>query len=133
MSESPLEAPDDAGPAGRVSASLIEGIHLRLELFALEMSQERDRIVERVVLCVVLALAAFLLLLSLHLAVLVVFWESHRVQVAVGMVAFYAFVVATSAFLLRRRSRGQGEPFTTTHHVLNQDMEALRGLRKPPS
>jgi uncharacterized membrane protein YqjE len=133
LSETPSQPPTQSGPAGRISASLIEGIHLRLELFALEMSQERDRIVELVVLCVVIALAAFLLLLSLNVALLVVFWDSHRVQVAIGMVAFYALVVLTSWLLLRRRSRAHEEPFTATHSVLGQDMEGLRGLGKPPS
>lgn len=133
MSETSPQPPAQSGPAGRVSASLIEGIHLRLELFALEMRQERDRIVELVVLCVVMALAAFLLLLALHVALLVVFWESHRVPIAVGMVAFYALVVLTSLLLLRRRRRAHDEPFAASTQVLDQDMEALRGLGKPPS
>ena len=120
-----------SGPAGRVSASLIEGIHLRLELFALEMSQERDRIVERVVLCVVLALAAFLLLVSVHAALLVLFWESHRVQIAIGMVIFYALVVVSALMFMRRRRRAHEEPFSATHSVLNQDIEELRELGKP--
>lgn len=133
LSETPAQPPAPAGPASRVAASLIEGLHLRLELFALEMSQERGRIVELVILCVVLALAAFLLLLSLHVALLVVFWESHRIQIAGGMVAFYAIVVVTSLLLLRRRRHAHDEPFTATRRVLNQDMEALRGLGKPGS
>lgn len=133
MSETSPQPPAQSGPAGRVSASLIEGIHLRLELFALEMRQERDRIVELVVLCVVMALAAFLLLLALHVALLVVFWESHRVPIAVGMVAFYALVVLTSLLLLRRRRRAHDEPFAASTQVLGQDMEALGGLGKPPS
>ena len=133
MSETPPPSPARAGPAGRISASLIEGLHLRLELFALEMSQERDRVVARVVLCVVLALSAFLLLLSLHAALLVVFWDSYRVQVSVAMVAFYAIVVVTSLLMLRRRKRTQEEPFAATQQVLRQDVETLRELGNPPS
>ena len=133
MSETSPQPPVQPGPAGRVSASLIEGIHLRLELFALEMRQERDRIVELVVLCVVMAQATFLLLLSLHVALLVVFWESHRVPVAVGTVAFYVLVVLASLLLLRRRRRAHDEPFGASSQVLGEDMEALRGLGKPPS
>ena len=133
MSETPHPSPTHAGPAGRISASLIEGLHLRLELFALEMSQERDRVVARVVLCVVLALSAFLLLLSLHAALLVVFWDSYRVQVSVAMVAFYAIVVVTSLLMLRRRKRTQEEPFAATQQVLRRDVETLRELGNPPS
>jgi uncharacterized membrane protein YqjE len=133
LSETSPQPPAQSGPAGRVSASLIEGIHLRLELFALEVRQERDRIAELVVLCVVMALAAFLLLLSLHVALLVVFWESHRVPIAVGMVAFYALVVLASLLMLRRRRRAHDEPFAASTQVLGADMEALRGLGKPPS
>jgi uncharacterized membrane protein YqjE len=133
LSETSPQPPAQSGPAGRVSASLIEGIHLRLALFALEMRQERDRIVELVVLCVVMALAAFLLLLSLHVALLVVFWESHRIPIAVGTVAFYALVVLASLLFLRRRRRAHDEPFGASTQVLGEDMEALRGLGKPPS
>ena len=127
-------SPDSASPvgsAGRISASLIEGIHLRLELFALEMGQERGRIVELVILCVVMALAGFLLLLAINIALLVVFWESHRVEIAVGMVAFYALVLVVSSLLFRRRSRSSDAPFAAVQRVLNQDIEGLRDLGKP--
>ena len=106
---------------------------MRVELFALEVSQERDRVVARVVLCVGLALAAFLLMLSLHAALLVAFWDSYRLEVAVGMVAFYAIVVVTSLLMLRRRKRTQEEPFAATQQVLRQDVETLRELGNPPS
>ena len=80
-----------------------------------------------------MALAAFLLVLSVHVALLVVFWESHPIPIAAGMVVFYALVVLTSLLLLRRRRRAHDEPFAASTQVLDQDMEALRGLGKPPS
>ena len=131
MSETSSDSSSPVGSAGRISASLVEGIHLRLELFALEMGQERGRIVELVILCVVMALAAFLLLLSINVALLVLFWESYRIQIAAGMVAFYALVLIVGLLLFRRRRNSHDAPFTAIHQVLNQDIEGLRELAKP--
>jgi len=131
VSDTSSDSSSPVGSAGRISASLVEGIHLRLELFALEMGQERGRVIELVILCVVMALAAFLLLLAINVALLVVFWESHRVQIAVGMVVFYALVLVVGLLLFRRRKNSHDAPFTAIHRVLNQDIEGLRDLAKP--
>jgi uncharacterized membrane protein YqjE len=116
------------GPAGRVSASLIEGLHLRFELFTLELGQERDRVVEGFALSLVMALAGFMLLLCANLALLIVFWQDHRVAVIFGLVGFYALVLLGAWLGFHRRRRAQEEPFAATRRVLTQDIENAQAL-----
>src|SRR5262245_49694095 len=119
---------DLAATATRLWASVVEGVHLRLELFALELGEERKRIVELILSAMIVALALFMLVLSLNVAVLVLLWDTHRDAVALGSCAFYAVVAAGFAFFHRRRSRRAGPPFAATAAVLAEDERALRDL-----
>jgi uncharacterized membrane protein YqjE len=128
MSDAPRESRAPVGATGRVAASLLEGLHLRFELLALELGQERDRLIEGVVLCLVIALAAFMLLLCANLALLVLFWDAYRVEVVVGLVAFYAGVLLVSMLWLRRHRAAGEEPFAASRQVLEQDMASAESL-----
>ena len=120
---------DDLVPtASRLWAGLLEAAHLRLELFALELGEERKRLGNLVVSALVVVFAVFTLVLSLELALLAVFWDTHRVGIAVGSCVFYAVLAAVAAFLHRRRSRRQSPPFAATASVLADDERALREL-----
>lgn len=113
----------------RLSASLLEGLHLRFELFALELGEERERIVEMLVASLVLVFAVFMLLLCVNAALLILWWDTHRLAVVGGSTAFYTLLLLGCVLLLRRRGRNHPEPFATTRRVLDQDREELRGLR----
>jgi len=114
--------------AARIWASLVEGAQMRLELFALELGEERRRIVDLIVSAVVVALALFLLVLALNVALLVLLWDSHREAVAIGTCVFYAAVAAAAAAFHRRRRRRGGAPFAATSAVLASDQSAVREL-----
>ncbi len=129
MSESADETSELARTASRLSAGIVEGVQLRLELFALEFGEERRRVVELVAVALALALAVFMLLLCVNAALLIFFWESHRVAVAGGLLLFYASIALGCLVFLRRRSRRQGEAFAATRRVLEQDRSALHDLR----
>jgi len=127
-----VPAPEDsdlAPTASRLWVSLLEALHLRLELFALELGEERKRLTDLALSALVAVFALFMLVLSLNLLLLALFWDSHRVAVAVGSCGLYAVLAAAAWGYHLRRSRRQGAPFAATSAVLADDERALRELR----
>ena len=113
--------------ARRISASLIEGVHLRLALFSLELGEERRRVTQVVVASVALALVLFMAFLCVNAAVLIIFWDTHRVPIALGMCGFYGVIAALLGLLILRRVRRDAAAFATTREVLETDRQMLRG------
>ena len=115
--------------AARLVAALAEGMQLRVELFGVELEEERQRLVALVFSAVAMAVAVLLLAFSLNILLLALLWDTHRVAVTVGLSCVYA--VATLAVLIRhsRMKRRLTPPFSGTAAVLARDQEALRGIR----
>ncbi len=119
---------DVARTASRLWAGVLEAIHLRVQLLALELSEERRRLGELAVSALVVVFAMFMLVLSLNVVVLAVFWDTHRAAVAIGSCVFYALLATGAALFHRQRSRRQVPPFAATAAVLTEDERALREL-----
>jgi uncharacterized membrane protein YqjE len=104
--------------ARRLSASLIEGLHLRLDLFALELGEERRRLSQLVLSTLALSLALFMVFLCVNAALLILFWDSHRVPIAIGMCGFYGALAAVLGIVIARRIR----------EVLEKDRRTIREI-----
>jgi uncharacterized membrane protein YqjE len=112
----------------RLSASLIEGLQLRLDLLALELGEERRRLSQLVLSTLALSLALFMVFLCINLALLILFWEDHRIPIALGMCGFYGAFAAVLAFVIVRRIRRGARAFSATREVLEKDRLTLREL-----
>ena len=119
---------DLAPTASRLWASVLEGLHLRVELFALELGEERKRLTDLALSALIAVFAVFMLVLSLNLLLLALFWDTHRVAVAVGSCALYAVLAGCAWAYHLRRSRRQGAPFAAISAVLADDERAFREL-----
>ena len=109
-------------------AGVLEAIHLRLELIALEVGEERERLGDLLLSAMVVVFALFMLLLSVNLALLAVFWDTHRVGIAVASCAFYVALAVVAAVYHRSRRRRRARPFAAMAAVLADDERALREL-----
>jgi len=114
--------------ARRVSASLIEGLHLRLDLFALELGEERRRLSQLVLSTLALSLALFMVFLCVNAALLILFWDSHRVPIAIGMCGFYGALAAVLGIVIARRIRRGERAFAATREVLEKDRRTIREI-----
>ena len=112
----------------RLSASLLEGLHLRLDLFALELEEERRRLSQLVLSSLALSLALFGLLVSVNVALLILFWDDHRTAIAIGMCVFYGALAAVLGLVVLRRIRRGAQAFAATREVLEKDHHTLREL-----
>jgi uncharacterized membrane protein YqjE len=102
-----------------LTSTLIEVLYTRVELFAVELDEERRRITQALWLA---AMGAFCLSLGILLAVLflvVLFWDTHRLLV-LGILAF-GFLAAGIAALLTFRAR-----LADRTRLFSQTLEELR-------
>jgi len=111
---------------GQLWGSLLEGLVLRLDLFALEVKEEKERLFVFLLLGGAFALSAFMAFLVLNLAILVVAGE-HRGVVLVAMVAFYALLACGLALGLWRRVRAAPAPFAATIEEIKKDQALFSG------
>ena len=119
---------DLAPTVSRLWGSLLEGLHLRIELFSLELGEERRRLTGLALSALIAVFALFMVVLSLNLLLLALFWDTHRVAVAAGSCALYVLLAAAAWIYHVRRSRRQASPFAATSAVLADDERALREL-----
>src|SRR4029453_11649466 len=83
----------------RLWAGVLEAVHLRVELFGLELGEELRRLGQLAISAVAVVFALFMLVLSANVVLLAVFWDTHRVAVAVASCLFYALVAAAAALV----------------------------------
>src|SRR5262245_64817383 len=91
--------------ASRLWGSLLEGLHLRVELFSLELGEERRRLADLALSALIAVFALFMVVLSLNLLLLALFWDTHRVVVAAGSWEFFAVMSAAGWYVQLRRRR----------------------------
>ena len=112
----------------RLSASLVEGLHLRLDLFGLELAEERRRVLQLIVSAVALSLALLMVFVCINAALLILFWDDHGISIVIAMGVFYAALAAVLGLVIVRRIRRGAEAFAGTREVLEKDHQTLREL-----
>jgi uncharacterized membrane protein YqjE len=125
------DASGASGPVRRLGASLLALGRIRLELFAIEVQEEKDRIASLLLWAVLTALLAGFGAVFLALLVTVALWDTHRLAaLAVAAVLFIA-VAAVGAWRLQRLAGRRTTLFTSSIAELRQDSAALR--KEPPA
>ena|SRR5688572_25754407 len=96
----------------RILRTLYSLAETRLELFLVELQEERIRLFDALLLVGVCLVCTFMALALLTLTVTVVFWE-HRILVLVSLTLAYGGAAGWSFYRLRRRfERWQSFPAT---------------------
>ncbi|OGA39187.1 MAG: hypothetical protein A3G24_18860 [Betaproteobacteria bacterium RIFCSPLOWO2_12_FULL_62_13] len=108
----------------KLAATLIAVVQTRLELLVTEIEEERLRVLHLLLWgCVALFFLAFGVLM-LTFAVVVLFWDTHRLLVAVLLGAFYLAIGAIFVVVARRAAR-RSRLFATSLAELAKDRERL--------
>lgn len=122
------------GPVGRLLksaggflASLLAIGRTRLELLTVELQLELRRIAGFLVLGFVAVLAAAMALLMAGIAVIVAFWDTHRLLAALGVTLTFLLVAGGALGLLVRGIRAHPRLLEGTLAELSRDVEQLRG------
>jgi uncharacterized membrane protein YqjE len=122
------------GALARLCDALLGLARTRLELAAVEYTEERSRITNQVALLLAGIGCLLFALFFAAGAVIVFFWDSYRFTAIIGVIVFFAIV---GAGLLWRRAELANTatlPFSATVSELEKDRAALaRTMKLPPS
>jgi uncharacterized membrane protein YqjE len=106
--------------------SLLSSAQGRLELLALELHEEKFRLIEIFIWISAAVFSAVLAITFASVAVVYLFWESARLAVLTGFALFYsaAFLLIVRSF--RRYIKRQPKPFEGTIAELKNDRACIR-------
>jgi uncharacterized membrane protein YqjE len=124
-----LHAPGSAGLLGSVRAfadGVLGSVHERIELLAVELHEEKHRLVQIFIWISSIVFLAMLATVFASLAVVVLYWDTARVQVVCLLAAAYAVALVAVVFGFRRYLKRQPRPFSATLNELKQDRECIR-------
>lgn len=114
-----------SAPLRRLSASLLKLGRIRLELLAIEVQEEKERVAQLLIWAVLAALLAGFGLLLLVLLVTVALWDSHRLlALGAGTVLLVVGAVAATR-QVRRLTAMPASLFQASLSELRQDSDAL--------
>ena len=110
----------------RLGTTLLSMIQTRLELAAIEIEEESQRLLGYFVL-VLLALVLFgIAMLLVSLAIVLVFWDSYRIQAALGLAALFGAAAALVGVKLRASFAARPRLLAATVGELNKDINFIR-------
>lgn len=122
------------GALAKFADALLGLLRTRLELVAVEYTEERDRVGKQLALLLIGLGSLLFCLFFAAFAVIAYYWDTYRIQSILGVAAFFG---AIGGGLLWRRaevSRASPIPFAASVGELEKDRAAIaRTMNLPPS
>ena len=118
----PCEA--DGLPLQQTAALLSSWLHTRMGLAGLELGEARDKLITGLLWGAMALLLAGLGLLTLSIAVTLLFWDTWRWQSLLVLSGIYLVFALCVALWVRRKWREGGRFLQATLSVLEQDKQA---------
>ena len=117
------------GALGGAAGDLVSILRTRLEIFSLELAEEKSRIACLAGMALAAALCLFLALLVFSMFIAALFWDTAYRLLAIGLTAgVYAVAGVALAWLLARRLRADDAPFAVTVEELGRDAELFASV-----
>src|SRR5262245_50598894 len=124
MDETPHEPGGLWATGKRILRTLYSLAESRLELFLVELQEERIRLFDALLLAGAFLVCAFMALALLTFTVAVIFWEQHRILVLVLLTLVYAAAAVWSFYKLRNRLQAW-QSFAATLEQFKKDQACL--------
>ncbi len=104
----------------RLLNTALAGVENRIELFLVELREERSRVFEILLLGCAAGVLGFLALVTVTVTLVVIFWDSARVPVLVALSAGYSLATLGALWRLMVRLRNWSS-FSATLDELKKD------------
>ena len=115
--------------AGRIGATLLDMAQTRLALAAVEIEEESQRLLGYIVLALVALILFGLALMLVALTVVLIFWDSYRLQAAGGLALAFGVGAALVAFKLKASFAARPRLLGATLDELHKDVNFIRNVR----
>ncbi|HUA68843.1 MAG TPA: phage holin family protein [Candidatus Saccharimonadales bacterium] len=109
----------------RMFKTVRDVVENRVELFLLELREERLRLMELLLLLLAGTVCALMALLMITFVVVVFFWDTHRLLVIALIIAAYAGAATIAFGMLRSRLR-RWRAFVATLEQIKKDQECFK-------
>jgi uncharacterized membrane protein YqjE len=122
-------APGPSGLLGNLRGfvdGLLGSAHDRLELLAVELHEEKFRLIQIFIWISAIIFLGILALVFLSLAIVILLWDTARVAAICSLAAAYSVGLVATVIGFRRYLQRQPKPFAGTLGELKQDRECIR-------
>ncbi len=110
----------------RLGANLLGTVHDRVELFAVELHEEKVRLIQLLLWIGAIAFAGVMAMTFMSLTLVYLFWDSARLAVLGGLALFYLAAFGGAALAFRRYLTRLPRPFDGTLAEIKEDEACLR-------
>ena len=110
----------------KLLATLLATAQNRVELFALELQEEKCRLIELFIWVAVVVASGVMSLVMVTLTIVVVFWDDGRLAALITLSALYLLATAGAYRILNALLRKGGPPLAETVSELKKDLECLK-------
>ena len=108
------------------AGTLIAIAHTRLQLLTTELQEEVRQVGAILLWAFIAAFAAMLGLFLGALAVIFVFWDTHRIAASLAMIAMFVAIAVVAALLLAKKLRSKAPLLDDTLAELAKDRDNLK-------
>ncbi|WP_043582005.1 phage holin family protein [Geminisphaera colitermitum] len=125
----PSTPPDSPGFVDSVRAlsdGFIASLQHRLELFSVELQEEKFRLIQAFIWISAIAFTAMMAVMFASFTLVYFFWESARLAVLGGLTVIYAGTLAALVIAFRRHLARQAKPFAATLDEIGKDRTCIR-------
>ena len=106
--------------------SLVAALQDRIELFSVELQEEKFRLIQIFVWISAAVFASVMTIAFASITLVYLFWESARLAVLGGLTLLYAAGVVAIVVAFRRYLARQAKPFAATLQELGEDRTCIR-------
>jgi uncharacterized membrane protein YqjE len=126
MSAATPESTGFLGSLRSLGDGLLETLRDRFELLALELQEEKLRLIQTFVWICAAVFTGMMVAAFASLTLVYLFWESARLAVLAGLTAFYAAALVAIVVAFRRFIARQPRPFAATRQEIAEDRACIR-------
>lgn len=118
-------AADQTSSPRRLGAAFLGLLHSHVELFGIELQEQKARTLSLLLFAGLALVFALLLLTGLSALLLIVLWDSYRLAGIIGLCVFYTLAAIFCAMRLKAAIFDESSPFNATLEELANDRERL--------
>lgn len=111
---------------GRIGGTLLDMVRTRLELAALEIEEETQRIVGYFVMALVALILFGIAMVLLAFTIILVFWDTHRLAAAAGLVVVFGGGAMIAFYKLKSGFSSRPRFMEATVAELNKDLNFIK-------
>jgi len=121
-----MESPSLLNSLRGFADGLVGSAHDRLELLAVELQEEKYRLIQVFIWISAMVLLAVLGLVFISFAVVLFFWDTARLAAVCGLAVAYVLAFIASIIGFRRCLKSHPKPFAATVAEFQEDRTCIR-------